>query len=79
MDQSLKVRNLTASNSSPPLHSTLNSLPIKALTTCMYTMRLINFDKKCISRIIAKFPATNNLLVNSGHLVMTIDLFLSLT
>ena len=34
-DQSLKVRNVTAQNSSPPLHSTLNSLPIKALTTCM--------------------------------------------
>ena len=33
-DQSLKVKNVTAQNSSPPLHSTLNSLPIKALTTC---------------------------------------------
>lgn len=50
-DQSLKVRTLTASNSSPPLHSTLNSLPIKVLTTCMYTLDtvcLINHEKKSI-------------------------------
>ena len=41
MIQSLKVKYLTALNSSPPLHSTLNFLPIKALTTCVFTVCLL--------------------------------------
>jgi len=39
-DSKFKGQNLTALSSSPSRHSTFTSLPIKGLTTCVYTERL---------------------------------------